>query len=109
MSDWCTSLLNFEQENIPLKKLERPHFISKTIFFISKVTQGKSVYLLKDCLVSMESEEELFHPDPMRQIRCVVTCVQLTEISWEKNCFGALNLGALLEYKALTAIRVSNF
>ena len=46
MSNWCISSLNFEQENIPLKKLERPHFVSKTIFFISKVTQGKSLLLL---------------------------------------------------------------
>lgn len=68
MSNWnIISILHFKQENIPFKKQESPCFLPKSItLFISNGTQRKSGYLLKDCLESMESEEGLLQPEPVR-------------------------------------------
>ena len=67
-------------EECSIQEIVKFCFVSQAMFFISQETQGKSGYLLKDCLLrGMESEEVLLHPDPARQIIPVVTCLSLAE------------------------------
>lgn len=41
----------------PIQKSGYPCFFSQKVLFMSKEIQGKSAYLLKDCLVRVQSEE----------------------------------------------------